>query len=310
MTFGVRSLCKLTCGLFAVSLSLASTVFAQEPEGEKPQPPKIIRKSGGVLQAVAQKRVEPIYPPLAKAAQVSGSVVVEVTVDEEGNVISARAVSGHPLLKDAAIAAAQAWTFAPTELQGVRVKVIGTITFDFVLGDPAELEALEALVRANPSSPEARLKLADAYVDRGRRDEAVAAYAEAIRINPNYATAYYQLARTYETLSRDEEALEAYKKAVSVKAELDSEGNPKFTAADQAYIFIASIYSRKRQYRDAEGVLEQTLSLYPDLAAAHFYLGQTYLQLGKRQSALNEYNILKEKDPDLAKDLLRQIRRE
>jgi protein TonB len=84
-----------------------------------------------VLQGLATRRVEPTYPPLAKAARVMGSVVVEVTIDENGNVISASAVSGHPLLKDAAVAAARGWKFQPTKLSGQPVKVIGTITFNF-----------------------------------------------------------------------------------------------------------------------------------------------------------------------------------
>jgi protein TonB len=100
-------------------------------EEPKPEPPKIVRKSGGVLQGSATRRPTPTYPPLARAARVSGAVVVEVTVDEAGNVISARAISGHPLLKDAAVAAARGWKFTPTQLSGVPVKVIGTITFNF-----------------------------------------------------------------------------------------------------------------------------------------------------------------------------------
>jgi len=48
-------------------------------------------------------------------------------------VISARAISGHPLLKDAAVNAARGWKFSPTMLTGVPVKVIGTITFNFNL---------------------------------------------------------------------------------------------------------------------------------------------------------------------------------
>ncbi len=98
-----------------------------------PEPPKIVRKSGGVLQGEATRRPAPQYPPLAKAARVSGAVMVEVTVDEDGGVISARAVSGHPLLKDAAVNAARSWRFTPTKLSGVPVKVIGTITFNFTL---------------------------------------------------------------------------------------------------------------------------------------------------------------------------------
>lgn len=103
------------------------------PPPTQGEPPKIIRKSGGVLQQSAIRRVEPVYPPLAKAAEVSGAVVVEITVDEQRDVISARAISGHPLLKDAAVDAARGWKFSPMTLGGVPVKVIGTITFNFSL---------------------------------------------------------------------------------------------------------------------------------------------------------------------------------
>src|SRR5829696_6203447 len=64
------------------------TLLAPPPprkEEPKPEPPKVVRKSGGVLTGSATRRVEPTYPPLAKAARVSGAVVVEVTIDEAGN---------------------------------------------------------------------------------------------------------------------------------------------------------------------------------------------------------------------------------
>jgi TonB family protein len=93
--------------------------------------PAIIRKSGGVMAGSAVKRVDASYPPVAQAAKVSGTVVVEITVDEEGNVINARALSGHSLLKDAAVTAARQWVFQPTTLQGQPVKVVGTLTFNF-----------------------------------------------------------------------------------------------------------------------------------------------------------------------------------
>jgi TonB family protein len=96
-------------------------------------PPKIIRKSGRLFQESATRRFAPSYPEEAKEAGVSGAVVVEVTVDEQGNVIAARAISGHSLLKDAAVAAARQWRFKPTTLSGIPVKVIGTITFNFNL---------------------------------------------------------------------------------------------------------------------------------------------------------------------------------
>jgi protein TonB len=86
---------------------------------------------GRILQGDAIRRVEPIYPGLAKAARIAGMVPVELIIDENGDVISARALGGHPLLKESAVAAARAWKFKPTTLSGTAVKVIGTVTFTF-----------------------------------------------------------------------------------------------------------------------------------------------------------------------------------
>lgn len=92
-----------------------------------------LRVSTGPLQGQAIKRVEPPYPPLAKLTHVYGAVSVEIVVNELGNVISARALSGHALLKEAAENAASGWKWKPTMLNGVAVQVIGSITFNFTL---------------------------------------------------------------------------------------------------------------------------------------------------------------------------------
>jgi periplasmic protein TonB len=75
---------------------------------------------------------KPAYPPIAKAANASGAVTVQVLVDESGNVISASAISGHALLRASAVAAARASKFSPTKLSGQPVKVSGVIIYNFV----------------------------------------------------------------------------------------------------------------------------------------------------------------------------------
>jgi TonB family protein len=60
-------------------------------------------------------------------------VVVQVTIDETGKVISAKAVSGHPLLQAAAVQAAYGARFSPTQLSGQPVKVTGQINYNFQL---------------------------------------------------------------------------------------------------------------------------------------------------------------------------------
>jgi protein TonB len=96
-----------------------------------PSKPKTI-VSGGVLNGRAISKPQPSYPPIAKAAKASGTVTVQVLVSEEGNVISARAVSGHPLLRQAALDAAYQAKFTPVIVSGRKVQVSGALTYDFV----------------------------------------------------------------------------------------------------------------------------------------------------------------------------------
>jgi len=103
--------------------------------------PKRLNVSGGVLQGNAIKKVQPPYPPIAKAARASGPVQVQVTISETGEVIEASVINGHPLLRDAALQAARQWLFAPTELSGVPVKVQGILNFNFTLDDEEPSQA-------------------------------------------------------------------------------------------------------------------------------------------------------------------------
>lgn len=88
---------------------------------------------GNALNGKAISLPMPEYPALARQAQASGSVTVQVTVDEEGNVISANAMTGHPLLRAAAVAAAQKAKFSQTRLNGELVKVTGVLTYFFTV---------------------------------------------------------------------------------------------------------------------------------------------------------------------------------
>jgi len=92
-----------------------------------------IQQQGGVLQGSAIRRVEPEYPIAARQLGVRGSVIIEVVVDECGRVITANALSGPSELRDASLAAARGWRFTITKLGSRRVKVIGTIRFNFNL---------------------------------------------------------------------------------------------------------------------------------------------------------------------------------
>jgi bla regulator protein blaR1 len=87
--------------------------------------------SGGTLNSKALSLPNPVYPEIARAAKASGNVTVQITVDEQGNVIYAHAISGHPLLQGAAVAAARQAKFTPTYLNGEAVKITGQVMYVF-----------------------------------------------------------------------------------------------------------------------------------------------------------------------------------
>jgi protein TonB len=88
---------------------------------------------GGILQGKAISKPQPAYPQQARAEGVSGTVLVDVTVDECGNIATARAISGPALLQEAAVDAALKMRYTPTRLSGQPVRVSGTVAYNFLL---------------------------------------------------------------------------------------------------------------------------------------------------------------------------------
>src|SRR6266404_558024 len=287
---------------------------------DNPQPSKMIRKSGGMLQASATNRVEPVYPSLARAARVSGAVVVEVTVDEEGNVISARAVSGHPFLKDSAVTAARGWTFQQTKLSGVPVKVIGLLTFSFQSADVPDREQSDddevaearKVVEANPSSAEAHYALGQALADDDRYPEAISSFREALRLKRDYKTAYLGLALALHDVGRHEEETAIYRQAFDALSDdvdlLQTIGKAllagghkaealeflnqlvKFKPADvELRISIGRAYLDLGRYDEAVLANQDAIHIKPDSAGAYHNLGWAYYKLKRYQQALSAY---------------------
>lgn len=100
-----------------------------------PPPAAIAARNPGVtmIRSEPVSRVQPAYPQLAKSTGQSGVVSVEVTVSEKGDVVSARALGGPALLREAALSAARRWKFRPSTRDGKPVTSTSTISFNFKL---------------------------------------------------------------------------------------------------------------------------------------------------------------------------------
>jgi protein TonB len=120
-------------GTGVVTAPAKINIAEEPPPPAAPSPtPRTAPISGGVLNGKAISLPKPAYPPIARAAHAAGTVVVQVLIDENGNVVSAKAVSGHPLLQAVAVSAARQARFSPTKLSGQPVKVTGVIQYNFV----------------------------------------------------------------------------------------------------------------------------------------------------------------------------------
>jgi len=95
--------------------------------------PQRVRISQGVTKGLLIHRVEPSYPPLARAARVQGEVILTAIIDTNGAIKNLQLVSGHPMLVPAAISAVQQWRYKPYLLNGQPVEVETTITVIFSL---------------------------------------------------------------------------------------------------------------------------------------------------------------------------------
>lgn len=126
----------------ASTSAVISSLVSAVPNSAPPPPiqaaqPKVpsgpVRIGGVVAQANLIRQVQPIYPPLAKAARVQGVVEFSAIISKEGNIEHLQLVNGHPLLVNAAKEAVLQWKYRPTLLNGQAVEVTTEISVVFAL---------------------------------------------------------------------------------------------------------------------------------------------------------------------------------
>jgi protein TonB len=97
-------------------------------------PPKKISISGGVAAGFLMQKTMPMYPPIAKAARVQGTVVLQATISKTGTIEGLHVLSGPAMLQGAAMDAVRSWRYRPYLLNGDPVEVETTVNVVFSLG--------------------------------------------------------------------------------------------------------------------------------------------------------------------------------
>jgi protein TonB len=95
--------------------------------------PALVRVGGQITAPALARRVEPVYPDIAVAAKLSGTVILEATVGLDGAVESVQVIRSIKLLDRAAIAAVEQWQYSPLVLNGLPTRFILTVTVSFHL---------------------------------------------------------------------------------------------------------------------------------------------------------------------------------
>ena len=110
-----------------------SAVAAVKPEAVTTVPEKLVRVGGNVQAAKLTKQVLPVYPQVARQMRVSGTVQLLGIIAKDGTIQRLQVLSGHPLLRQAAIDAVSQWVYRPTILNGQPVEVEAPIDVIFTL---------------------------------------------------------------------------------------------------------------------------------------------------------------------------------
>lgn len=210
----------------------------------------------------------------------------------------------------------------------VCIGIVKLVTVDI---DSARAAVFKQVVKISPNSADAHSKLGNAYFHLDNYEGAIEAYKEATRINPDDADAYRYLADCYSSLGRNEAEIEAHKQvarldpgdanAYSFLAFCYIEGDRYEEAAEtlkqlvridpnKAYVELALLgihYNESGHYEEAVEVYKQAIEIDPDMPLAHYTLAKTYLEMGDKDLALEEYEILKTLDEELANELFEML---
>jgi periplasmic protein TonB len=91
-------------------------------------------KTSSMLEGSLIRRVQPVYPPLARSSRIQGPVILAAVIGRDGTMENLRLISGHPMLVQAAVQAVSQWRYRPYILNGEPIEVETQITVNFILG--------------------------------------------------------------------------------------------------------------------------------------------------------------------------------
>lgn len=261
----------------------------------RPQIP--VRVGGSIPPPRRIKDVKPVLPPEARAAGVTGVVVVEATIGADGKVGDMVVRRSIPLLDSAALDAVRQWEFAPTTINGRAVPVMMTVSVNFALQPAASIPlpqtapppaAAAGAANRSPLPPIATAGLertSDPDLEQGRQALERRQYEDALRIfkrasdahSKRCADCFYGMALAYEGLGAAKNVVESCDRAIELAADSpallvhvrQSKGLALQTLGE---------YKDAKRLQEAEAEFRSALAIDPDAAYLRFHLGVVLMQ--------------------------------
>jgi TonB family protein len=214
--------------------ALVTCIFAQD----------VLEVNAKTIQQHVDHKVFPVYPPIATAARIQGTVVLDLRIGTTGGIESIKAISGPAMLQQAAIDCVKQWTFHPFEKDGVPVIATGQYNIIFALGDQSNTTIGQGPPSSTPSASSAPVKTVTVHVLSEN-----AANGPDEELNSKFNDVDGVCKKGVLSRQFNDETVSACKNAAEMAEKLPLDGN--YVARRSAFIYAASAYGDVGDLKDA-----------------------------------------------------------
>jgi TonB family protein len=205
---------------------------------------QVIQVTAKMIQEHTDHRVFPFYPPIAKAARVQGTVVLDLRIGTTGRIESIKVVNGPPMLQQAAIDCVKQWTFHPFEKDGIPVVATGQYNIIFTLGDQSSTTVSQGSPPSTSPTSSASVKTVTVRV---LSDNAANGPDE--ELNKKFDDADDACKKGILSKQFNDDTVSKCQRAAMLADELPMDGN--YIAKRSAYVYAASAYADIGNFKSA-----------------------------------------------------------
>jgi TonB family protein len=243
------------------------------------------------------KKVDPAVPPLAKAAQIGGAVLLEITISPEGKVGTVKVLSGHPMLAPAFVEAVRKWEYRPFVQDGQPVSVVATVEWN--VPSPTRTNAEQKALKDYDPTFQACYQM----FREGKDTDAEKKCSDAVTLSDGLpadrlierSSSRTFLAHALMAESKPEEAIPLYQKAVEIRKGVEHSERDADFASENAN--LARAYFITSQLDKADALYHQVVTIFQAAIVALPEMHDNYTS--RLKSTLLEYAKLKSSRGDV-----------